>query len=891
MALSKISLHDGKHKLIVAEEGERVLTPEQNKEYETSHPNARQTPMTAQVYDKGGAVRPGPTHLADASLNAAQEMVQLPGNTNQMETYDKGGKVLGVIGGTNEPDEAYDKGGKVTSTPLGSVIADRAQEIYEQGKALRAPEDNEASSFRNQQANVDAYKAATSPADGSSTTMRPYAPAAVDKIHPTAAYGSRPGEKRIDTRDMTKPLGSLPMYDEGGKVQTEDEKAMQAAEEARRAEGMRKLGSDTHNQMSPAYKVPEGAIPTYDDGGTVTKDNDDPEKAAAYRQAEDEVMNNAPLNHGDINQREAAQDIAMHRYPEPQKPARLQYDTENPVDESKGVADSKFVDMSTENAPLGPPVMNKDNGQQAFDEPMISEASAKTPLGPKVAPQGTGMKQLPGGPISDDVKQAVGQSDMGPDVSKTPPTPQEIINMDKMDAMKSGDLVKLGMAHINERALQSGGVLPTPTPTAPTAQENLINQRKELKDKMINGATEQIRFQAEKDLAELNRRSPLGSEGNHPGFVGKLGHVLGRVGQAALAGTAPYLLPAIPGSQAQLAQQEARGEQGVEQAQKKEQQAAVTKEAEQQPALREEAQKLAAQKNENTLRAAGYKTDPTTGERVPLTYEEMSPQQQAVADKNESIQTLNEAKGHEQEAKAILEKYKADPNNAQNQAALQKLQLEGKKIAISAGNLGIHEKEFLRDTYGVDEKGEPIPGVQTTPEGKPVGTKISAASAKGAGKVTANQSMKADLAENVVHNVDEATKLIRENPGLFGKVSGRFTTAAQMIGSNDPAIAKLGLIIHNTALATNGIHGLRSAQAIEGTEKELLNKFKNSPEATIAALKENRRSVEDFMKDGGKKLVPDPDLIPAGASHEVLDKAGNVTGHVVNNKYVALPKE
>jgi hypothetical protein len=84
---------------------------------------------------------------------------------------------------------------------------------------------------------------------------------------------------------------------------------------------------------------------------------------------------------------------------------------------------------------------------------------------------------------------------------------------------------------------------------------------------------------------------------------------------------------------------------------------------------------------------------------------------------------------------------------------------------------------------------------------------------------------------------------------------------------------------------------LRSAQAIEGTEKALLNKFKNSPETTIAALKENRRSVGDFMKDGGKAPIVDPDLVPHGASDEVLDKAGNVIGHIVNKKYVALPKE
>jgi|SRR5579871_4931299 len=41
------------------------------------------------------------------------------------------------------------------------------------------------------------------------------APAPVDKVNPKAKYGDRPGEKRIDTSDMTKPLGS---FKKGGKI-------------------------------------------------------------------------------------------------------------------------------------------------------------------------------------------------------------------------------------------------------------------------------------------------------------------------------------------------------------------------------------------------------------------------------------------------------------------------------------------------------------------------------------------------------------------------------------------------------------------------------------------------------------------------------------------------
>lgn len=45
-----------------------------------------------------------------------------------------------------------------------------------------------------------------------------------ERLNPNARYGDRPGEKRIDTSSMTKPLGSIPVYDDGGEVNTEDGK-------------------------------------------------------------------------------------------------------------------------------------------------------------------------------------------------------------------------------------------------------------------------------------------------------------------------------------------------------------------------------------------------------------------------------------------------------------------------------------------------------------------------------------------------------------------------------------------------------------------------------------------------------------------------------------------
>lgn len=761
-----------------------------------------------------------------------------------------------------------------------------------------------------------------------------------------------------------QPLGqALPSYDKGGDVPANQTAELSQGERVLNPEEAHAYKSaaignapetplgriaarahELHDQGTPLGN----SMPSYDDGGNVPDDQTaqvhedehvlDPKKAADYRQAESEVMNNAPLGHGQPQERQAAQNTGMKRFPQPSNgPARLQYDTEKPVQEE--VSQPVGAQMNTDNAPLGKTPMYTKNAPVYANNPAVQDAStsqkpsagikgpmasietplhsgaevtdpetvASTPDKPQESQQqlnGAAQEQMNrvGGPDTRDLPA------VSPEHRATPPSPEkQTVMNDQTEAMKSGDLVKLGMSNINMRTLEGRdkdkpeNVQPAlPAPTAPSAEENLENQRTDLKHKMLNAPTEQERFQAEKDLAELNRRSPWGSEGNHPGTLGKIGHVLGRVGQAALSATAPYANAAIPGSQEGLAAQEARGEAGVEAAQKKQQQTAVTKEAEQQPALREEqqtvregAQKLAAQKVENTLNMAGYRTNPLTGEHVPLKYEEMSPQQQAKADKDESIQTLNEAKGHEQEAKAILERYKADPSSPQNQAALGRLQEEAKRTSIAAGKLGLDQKRFMADYYGLGEDGQPIPGVEMTPEGKPVGPKIS----KAEQATTSMRLNKADLSQNVQLNASNASKLIDEHPDLFGKVSGRFTNAAQMTGTNDPAIVQLGIQVHNMAVASAGIHGQRGQAAVEAYEKDILNKFHNSPEATKVALNELSGSVQTFIDDAkaGKKVAPTPKTseevktgIPKTATHTYKDKTGKVVGYADGGKYHAL---
>lgn len=145
----------------------------------------------------------------------------------------------------------------------------------------------------------------------------------------------------------------------------------------------------------------------------------------------------------------------------------------------------------------------------------------------------------------------------------------------------------------------------------------------------------------------------------------------------------------------------------------------------------------------------------------------------------------------------------------------------------------------------------------------------------GGGVPTAQRANKADLAVNIQQNVDDMKKLIDAEPELFGKIAGRYTTFQQMMGSDDPHIAVIGIAGHNAALANNSIHGIRSADGAKTTEAMILNHFRNGPDATKAALDEMARSAGTFITSAqlGKAA---PASKPSGATHRFNVSTGRI---------------
>jgi hypothetical protein len=101
-----------------------------------------------------------------------------------------------------------------------------------------------------------------------------------------------------------------------------------------------------------------------------------------------------------------------------------------------------------------------------------------------------------------------------------------------------------------------------------------------------------------------------------------------------------------------------------------------------------------------------------------------------------------------------------------------------------------------------------------------------------------------------------------------------------MIGSNNPAIARVGVAVHNMALASNGAHGVRSQEAVQETQNEILNHFRNGPEATMAAVDELVGSVQTFREDAqhGKRPNNEPIKGEGGTVSGGAPKSGDTEG-------------
>lgn len=187
-----------------------------------------------------------------------------------------------------------------------------------------------------------------------------------------------------------------------------------------------------------------------------------------------------------------------------------------------------------------------------------------------------------------------------------------------------------------------------------------------------------------------------------------------------------------------------------------------------------------------------------------------------------------------------------------------------------------------------------VQGMKSSTSTANTNARISGQGQGGNYRVPADVTKRAALASNVNENADAAEAVVSRNPNIVGAMGGRYSNVQQMMGSNDPDIAELGVRMHNMALASNGAHGVRSQEAVQKTEDELFNNFKMGPQGIKSALGATRSSVQTFLNDeqnfqtSGKRTGAPGGAPPAG-SQALSD--GGVTYHIPASMVAAFKKD
>ena len=329
-------------------------------------------------------------------------------------------------------------------------------------------------------------------------------------------------------------------------------------------------------------------------------------------------------------------------------------------------------------------------------------------------------------------------------------------------------------------------------------------------------------------------------------ILGGLGQGIAKLGDVGLSAIAPALAINLPGTEYHhLADIHGLNKQiGAEEGEQKNE--AQTANLEQQPEVAEAKNELGQEKlaetarqHDQQLREHGFKAD-DKGNIVPLSYEEMSPQQQAVQDLKGSQEELADAT-------AALKKVQADPNSPQARMAQQRIDNAQQTRAIALQRLGLSEATFAARYHGTDTSGNPLPGAMITDEGQPVGSSFSQNV-----RPTGTERNKADMAASASEQLSDIANIVKRHPTLFGPGYGQSSAFRQWLGSQDPDAQRFvtARTIAGDHLA--GTFGGRSEAALQALDTAI-GQFKDNPAAMAAGIQQLAKANTRFQKAGTVK--------------------------------------
>lgn len=257
-------------------------------------------------------------------------------------------------------------------------------------------------------------------------------------------------------------------------------------------------------------------------------------------------------------------------------------------------------------------------------------------------------------------------------------------------------------------------------------------------------------------------------------------------------------------------------------------------------------------KNATALRKAGYKFD-DQGNIQPLDYSELTPDQQAMYD-------LRGAQQDAQEARAQLDRFKADPNSPAYKMAQQRLDVANRRLDLST-------QEFLMHSRGVDADGNPLPGAMLEPNGTSVGTAFQEnVRPTGTQRDAAGRAVTMDaLSQRIEDGLKDP-----EIQKYMGPIGGRLAEEQARLGTLPAKIAQFKNDLVSYGAFQAGLHPVRGIGGLEYFDK-VMGGLGQTPEQLQGKLASNRATSQSVQGVGTPRVATGGGTAPpapaAGASH------------------------
>ncbi len=252
-------------------------------------------------------------------------------------------------------------------------------------------------------------------------------------------------------------------------------------------------------------------------------------------------------------------------------------------------------------------------------------------------------------------------------------------------------------------------------------------------------------------------------------------------------------------------------------------------------AKNEGVQATAAANRKATLASHGFEEN-EKGEIVPLAYERMSQEQQAVHD-------LKGAQAEMAEAGAALKKAQAENQPQVAALAQQRLLSAQEAHKIASRRLGLSEQQFEMRAFGTNH-GEALPGSIINEDNKPVGSAFQQNV-----RPTGQERNKADLANSAHDQLQDIKSIVQKRPDIFGPLAGRKTDFTVWLGSQDPDAQRFRAARTIAGDHLAGVFGGRSEAALQALD-QAIGHYKDNPAAISAGIDQLDKANKTFIQKG-----------------------------------------